>query len=103
MKPTDEERRAVAKRLRNNADQNRRWVVPWAVFNDADEHGDIELNNRLADLIEPEPERTCRDDGNFVFRCSACGAFIKRGSVTDCYGTIPIRFCPNCSAKVVER
>ena len=60
MKPTDEERRAVAKRLRNNADQNRRWVVPWAVFNDADEHGDIELNNHLADLIEPEPKRYCR-------------------------------------------
>lgn len=60
MKPTDEERRAVAKRLRNNADQNRRWVVPWAVFNDADEHGDIEVHNRLADLIEPEPKRYCR-------------------------------------------
>ena len=58
-----------------------------------------DVMNRLADLIEPEPERTCRDDDDFVFRCSSCGAFIKRGSVTDCCGsTMPIRFCPNCGA-----
>lgn len=29
---------------------------------------------RLARLIEPE-ERTCRDDGTGVFRCTRCGAF----------------------------
>lgn len=60
MNPTDEERREVARRLRDNADESQKWVVPWAVFNDADEHGDIELNNRLADLIEPEPKHYCR-------------------------------------------
>lgn len=45
-------------------------------------------------------ERTCRDDGVGVFRCTACGAFTERGAVMDCCGAIPIRYCPNCGAKV---
>ena len=48
-------------------------------------------------------ERTCHDDGTIVFRCDECGAFVKRGAVMDCCTTIPIRHCPNCGAKVVER
>lgn len=56
---------------------------------------------RLADLIEPE-ERTCRDDGIGVFRCTRCGAFAKRDAVMDCTGQIPLRYCPNCGAKVVS-
>lgn len=48
------------------------------------------------------PERTCRDDGTDVFRCDECGAFVKRGAVMDCCAPIPIRYCPNCGAKVVE-
>lgn len=46
-------------------------------------------------------ERTCIDDGVGVFRCSACGAFAHRGAVTDLCGSIPIRYCPNCGAKLV--
>ena len=48
-------------------------------------------------------ERTCRDDGAGVFRCDACGAFAARGAVMDCCAAIPIRYCPNCGAKVVAR
>ena len=47
-------------------------------------------------------ERTCHDDGIGVFRCDTCGAFANRDAVTDCCTTIPIRYCPNCGAKVVE-
>lgn len=56
----------------------------------------------LADLIEPGPEPTCRDDGpEDAFRCSRCGAFALRDAVADLCGPIPIRFCPNCGAAVV--
>lgn len=49
------------------------------------------------------PERTCYDDGNIdAFRCDKCGAFAVRSLVTDCTKSIPIRYCPNCGAKVIQ-
>ena len=58
--PTDDERREVARRLRDNANQDWEWVVPWAVFNDAKEHDAPEIQQRLADLIEPgKPKVKC--------------------------------------------
>ena len=63
-----------------------------------------EICDRLADLIEQEPERTCRDEGTSAFRCGRCGAFALRDAITDLCGPIPIRYCPNCGARVeVER
>ena len=50
---SDSERREVARRLRDNANQDWEWVVPWAIFNDAKEHDAPEIQQRLADLIEP--------------------------------------------------
>ena len=63
-----------------------------------------ELHIRLADLIEPEPERTCRmrdahwDDGRRTWGCicSECGAKYERKSGKW------MNYCPNCGAKVVE-
>ena len=46
-------------------------------------------------------ERVCHDDGRGVFRCDACWAFVRRDAVMDCIDDIPIRYCPNCGAKVV--
>lgn len=54
---SDEERRAVAARLRNNASQDMAWVIPWAVFNDAEQHASEAVVRRLADLIEPSCDR----------------------------------------------
>lgn len=106
--PTDDERREVAARLRE-------LVGDW--FDDGEfyDRGEVEdvLGlatddgawyeaagvRRLADLIEPE-ERTCRDDGTGAFRCTRCGAFAKRDAVMDCTGQIPLRYCPNCGARV---
>lgn len=60
--PTNNERRNVARRLRNNADQKPSWLIPLAVFNEAYEHEGAELINRLADLIDPTAhERTVAD------------------------------------------
>lgn len=54
-----------------------------------------ETLSALADLIEPEPERTCRmiDDGAGL-RCSECG---RRHP----YDGDP-KFCMGCGARVVE-
>ena len=50
------------------------------------------------------PLPTCEQEpcGCGVWRCSHCGAFVRRGSVMDCCGAIQERFCPNCGAKIVE-
>ncbi|WP_281694734.1 hypothetical protein [Collinsella tanakaei] len=58
---------------------------------------------RLADLIEPEPERTCHmrdahwDDGQCTWGCicSECGAKHEHKSGKW------MNYCPNCGAKVV--
>lgn len=34
--------------------------------------------------------------------CSRCGAFVRKDAVTDCTEVIPVRFCPNCDARVVR-
>ncbi len=48
-----DERRDVARRMRTNSGGDWEWVVPWAVFNDAEEHDAAEVLSRLADLIDP--------------------------------------------------
>lgn len=63
---------------------------------------DMELTDRLADLIEPEPERTCtmETDSNYfnaevvVWFCSECGSPI--------YNDIEPSFCLYCGAMVAE-
>ena len=60
--------------------------------------------NLLADLIEPEPERTCQDvEGGNFFRCSKCGCELMR--FADGWKPMymgEVRYCPNCGARVVE-
>lgn len=45
---------------------------------------------------------TCHDDGERVFRCTRCGAFVLPDSVMCTYMPIPIKYCPNCGAKVID-
>ena len=102
--PTNEERRKIAARLRN-------WESFRKTFRESpicaaldvlnvegylDWRGVCEL---LADLIEPEPERTChfRNDGHGIMWCDAQGCDYDM----DEYFPIP-NYCPNCGAKVVE-
>jgi hypothetical protein len=113
--PTNSERREVAARLRSlevparvkrkeHPEKTAMWyeLICGSVGGKKDPWFGVKaLADRLADLIEPE-ERTCRDDGVDAFRCTRCGAFAKREAVTDLCSPIPIRYCPNCGAKVVK-
>lgn len=121
--PTNKERREVAERLRVLADENA--VTATINFNHAIfralggeppappsmptigylEAYDKALLYRIADLIEPEPEIiTCEFDSQSCgkIRCKRCGAFVSVDSVWDCISRIPVRYCPNCGAKVVS-
>lgn len=119
MKPTDEERREVAEKLREPFDvlpQGRYCHAHYTLFGMglyASSEGALRLGvRRLADLIEPE-ERTCRNTagkpfaGYRMFSCSECGAYLEVDGDTDANlfagGERPMpRYCPNCGAKVVQ-
>lgn len=117
MKPTDEKRSEVARRLRDEGlyeslmprDQFFRWM-----FNVVDSPKTVaSMTMRLADLIEPEPERTCRaevlrcreDDGSqsACLVCSECGEKLRyREAAADDgepdYELLP--HCAGCGARV---
>ena len=112
MKPTSEERREVARRLRDEGlyaslmprDQFFRWM-----FDVVDSPKTVaSMTMHLADLIEPAPERTCRNDstkrGKGVFLCSECGVDLDIAEMgeEDLDAFYEPNFCPNCGAKVVE-
>lgn len=110
MKPTNEERREAARKLRNMCTYGCRYAEQFyellkeEVMNDWDFHEFEDVADRLADLIEPEPERTCRAEQDYeamedgipdcrIWRCE-CGEefpFWRGGK--------PI-YCPACGAKV---
>lgn len=125
MKPTDEERREVAAKLREMA---RQYGEEWGVVrcselpapvDDAMHVCDIdravyasEIFNRLADLIEPGPERTCRmevytdtiqafdhDEQVDLYECGGCGSCLAFVGEEE---SIP-NYCPSCGAKVVDQ
>lgn len=117
---TNNERREVARKLReidtsddplSNIDMDvqieevigvREVADPWPTYEWCLAHNQKYLN-RLADLIEPEPERTCRmrdahwDDGQCTWGCicSECGAKHEHKSGKW------MNYCPSCGAKVV--
>lgn len=125
--PTNDERRDVAARLRELAEDYEKVPVLSIIaacelpapVDDAFMACGIgravyatEICGRLADLIEPE-ERTCRNTagkpfaGYRMFSCSECGAYLEVDGDTDANlfagGERPMpRYCPNCGAKVVE-
>ena len=113
--PTDEERREVAARLREIAPGSN-WpdMVAEACGLDPREMSNSfheftgELCECLADLIEPEPERTCkmelvkRGPIYSVYRFSCCG-YVHSENVTDGGATeLPGTRCPKCGTKVEE-
>ena len=112
--PTNEERNEIAASLRYIAEHG---APEWATsaeciaicLKEQDYplwSGSEKLFSLLADLIELEPERTCKnlatrkDD----FYCSECGCEVV-GCMVDDFGSFdkPLYFsyCPNCRAKVI--
>lgn len=64
---TNEERREVARKLRETSDDitdwgdsNPYWYIMKCVYGDVQIHDDNEFFYLLSSLIEPEPERTCK-------------------------------------------
>lgn len=117
----DSERREIAARLR----EQKTWDIFTdfedcigdlcdAVFEDEGDLNDIfRLQAYLAELIEPEPERTCKttcrnvSEYQDVFACSECRCKVEIiGKECNEYGECfcaPFMpsFCPSCGAEVV--
>ena len=112
--PTNDERREVAARLRSVSGAPEWATTACCIAECLGEHDyplwndSKPLFNRLADLIEPEPERTCRvhigegtESGWWV--CGSCGDLFDTLSSLACKrgrNSMP-NYCPNCGAKVV--
>ena len=127
MSCSDERRREVAQKLRGLErpiffSENNPLNVYNKMYDCIREDGEQfhtagEIWDRLADLIEPQPERTCHNVSEygknttyeyttFDFKCSECGAEVN----ADEMGLSPIMideenitlsYCPHCGAKVV--
>ena len=106
--PTDDERREVAARLRDIGEKicyTSRDVL--RAIQDAcgcdvgQDWQDMELKDRLAELIEPEPERTCEvtEYNDYGPHAEDCTIVFSCGHKT--LGYIP-NYCPSCGAKVVN-
>ena len=101
--PTNEERREVARRLRKNDPSS--FATVFDVFREIglavnpQGHTFKVLPLQLADIIEPEPERTCENESSEpgIFTCSYCGADFYDTEISGDWN-----YCPNCGAKVIE-
>lgn len=108
--PTNDERREVAARLREKYREKYCpgvWQVQsvndqiWMYLKDLEAclPDGYSAFNVLADLIEPEPERTCRNISTVPckFACSECHQSWRKAN-----GNGAFAYCPNCGAKVVH-
>lgn len=117
--PTNDERREVARRLRYVAEHGApEWATTACCIAECIGEDDYPLWNgsgllfsKLADLIEPQREPTCRISatgivdslGQNMYRCSECGALMEDDAIFF-EGVDEIdwfKYCPNCGAKVV--
>ena len=115
--PTNDERRDVAARLR--AHPTRSWHTTWDELCSIEnacgcgigqELQDMDLKERLAELIEPEPERTCEilsfDNGLDEDYDGSIYSYAPPTYYLSCkheaYYLKP-NYCPDCGAKVIEK
>lgn len=107
MTVTNEERCEVAENLRTMTVCGCKYkeqfyeLLEEAVMPEWEFHSFDTVADRLADLIEPKPERTCHNFGGeegtngeyYDFACSTCGY---------CCDLPEPNFCPYCGARVVD-
>lgn len=125
--PTNEERREAAAWIRNGAhdiDINGYIKLAINVVDRGDGATWGQLALKLADLIEPEPERTCKNlykqrdkkgripvDNGVCFVCSECDAYVSdaesyHSGLYPSYNSdefhydIEFSYCPNCGARI---
>lgn len=114
---TDDERRDVARRIREKgsisyySDVYKLVMGKKAPLETSAREDDEALAERLADLIEPEPERITRrachiekypPKSEIYFEtCSECGCILSATWPGDRHCKTA-NYCPNCGAKVVE-
>lgn len=104
MTSTSEERREVAWMLRAEVSEDESLDYPVCrIINDV-----LGVNGAfgakaariLADLMDPTCQMKCIPESSYR-ACSRCGAFVRQDAATDCTEEIPVRFCPNCGARVI--
>lgn len=105
--PTNEERREIAERLRAMCAYGCKYAEQFydllfeTVMDEWDDYTFGEVADRIADLIEPEPEpeRTCEDVSteHGKFECSYCGCKITD---TTCVDNGLVHFCPDCGRSI---
>ena len=120
---TDDERRAAANTIRRyNRQANCMYLIKYAACKGDLDASESAFLNRLADLIEPEPERTCMvvTDKNTVSQtqevhtkyCSECSYVFGREQHRQLLPGLDEEFvlyavqipdyCPGCGAKVTK-
>lgn len=111
---SDDERRAVARRLRRSRSEWsgmgwRLWLGPKfcaVVLSDGNRDELEDAANRLADLIEPEPERTCNVESSHVEQeigdYSYLEVELSCGHAFTWDDGTPPDYCPYCGARVVS-
>lgn len=106
---SDDERREVAKRLRNGGVARNSEEAYVLLLSRIGIRPQLPATNtyedamaRLADLIDRPTCEMKSIPGSSYRVCSRCGAFVRRDAVTNCTEAIPVRFCPNCDARVVS-
>lgn len=112
--PSNDERRQVAARLRDYAtrdfeESNPWWYLSKAVTGSFAAYDDVgEYFTDLADLIEPEPERTCRVERRhvgplyIVYKFSCCEEEWVESNTDQHASAIDETVCPRCGARVIE-
>lgn len=109
MRISDDERREVAKRLRNGGVARNSEEAYVLLLSRIGIRPQLPAANtyedamaRLADLIDRPTCEMKSIPGSSYRVCSRCGAFVRRDAVTNCTEVIPVRFCPNCDARVAS-
>lgn len=118
----DSERREVAARLREvNPYRSQSYTVPYNRYTPAAEYlselagalgyspkNDVSrlgFQNRLADLIEPEPERTCHVESSHEVEGDECYAYFEYelscGHEIAWGDQLPPSYCPECGRRVL--
>lgn len=105
--PTNDERREVAARLRECIGLHEFAEIFGFSWNDETDWYWRDVTAKVADYVEPEPERTCRmtkKGPEFVmagwWECSECGPVYP--PCNDEIAVWALQKCPHCGARVVE-